>query len=45
MFKGIGIPLADQKQLFEAFYRGKNTKSIPGTALGLVVVKKCIDLH
>ncbi|NEU82886.1 PAS domain S-box protein [Nostoc sp. UIC 10630] len=43
--RGIGIPLADQKQLFEPFHRGKNVKSIPGTGLGLVVVKKCVDLH
>jgi signal transduction histidine kinase len=31
--------------LFEPFYRGKNIRSIPGTGLGLVVVKKCVDLH
>ena len=43
--QGIGILLADQKQLFEPFHRGKNVKSIPGTGLGLVVVKKCVDLH
>ncbi|MFN6462176.1 MAG: PAS domain S-box protein [Nostoc sp. DedVER02] len=43
--RGIGIPLADQKQLFEPFHRGNNVKSIPGTGLGLVVVKKCVDLH
>ncbi|QHG17649.1 PAS domain S-box protein [Nostoc sp. ATCC 53789] len=43
--QGIGIPLADQKQLFEPFHRGKNVRSIPGTGLGLVVVKKCVDLH
>jgi PAS domain S-box-containing protein len=43
--QGIGILLADQKQLFEPFHRGKNVRSIPGTGLGLVVVKKCVDLH
>ncbi|MEH1850423.1 MAG: PAS domain S-box protein [Nostoc sp.] len=43
--QGIGIPLADQKQLFQPFHRGKNVRSIPGTGLGLVVVKKCVDLH
>jgi PAS domain S-box-containing protein len=43
--RGIGIPLEDQKQLFEPFHRGKNVRSIPGTGLGLVVVKKCVDLH
>ena len=42
---GIGIPLVDQKLLFEPFHRGKNVRTIPGTGLGLVVVKKCVDLH
>lgn len=42
---GIGIPVAEQKQLFEPFHRGSNVRSIPGTGLGLVVVKKCVDLH
>ncbi|GBO52808.1 hypothetical protein APA_609 [Pseudanabaena sp. lw0831] len=43
--QGIGILLEDQKQLFEPFHRGKNVKIISGTGLGLVVVKKCVDLH
>jgi PAS domain S-box-containing protein len=43
--QGIGISLADQKRLFEPFQRGKNIRTIPGTGLGLVVVKKCVDLH
>ncbi len=42
---GIGISPADCHQLFEPFYRGKNVRTIPGTGLGLVVVKKCVDLH
>jgi signal transduction histidine kinase len=43
--EGIGIPLEDRQQLFEPFHRGKNVRTIPGTGLGLVVVKKCVDLH
>jgi len=43
--EGIGMTPADKKQLFEPFHRGKNVRSIPGTGLGLVVVKKCVDLH
>ena len=43
--RGVGISTEDQKQLFEPFYRGKNVRKIPGTGLGLVVVKKCVDLH
>ncbi|MGF1520000.1 MAG: PAS domain S-box protein, partial [Nodosilinea sp.] len=43
--QGIGILVEDQKQLFEPFHRGGNVRNIPGTGLGLVVVKKCVDLH
>lgn len=43
--EGIGIPLEDQEKLFETFYRAKNVGNIPGTGLGLSVVKKCVDLH
>ncbi|MFB2838498.1 PAS domain S-box protein [Floridanema evergladense] len=43
--RGIGISEADQKLLFEPFHRGKNVRNIPGTGLGLVVVKKCVELH
>ncbi|NJM49377.1 MAG: PAS domain-containing protein, partial [Alkalinema sp. RU_4_3] len=43
--QGIGIAPADQTRLFEPFQRGKNIRNIPGTGLGLVVVKKCVDLH
>lgn len=43
--RGIGISPEDLQQLFEPFHRGKNVRRIPGTGLGLVVVKKCIDLH
>jgi PAS domain S-box-containing protein len=42
---GIGIPKLDLDRLFEPFHRGKNVHTIPGTGLGLVVVKKCVDLH
>jgi PAS domain S-box-containing protein len=43
--RGVGISPDDLKQLFEPFYRGKNVRHISGTGLGLVVVKKCVDLH
>ncbi|WP_017652669.1 hybrid sensor histidine kinase/response regulator [Fortiea contorta] len=43
--QGIGIPEADQNQLFESFYRASNVKSIEGTGLGLVIVKRCVDAH
>ena len=40
--QGIGIPPEDKQQLFEPFQRGKNVRNVPGTGLGLVVVKKCV---
>jgi signal transduction histidine kinase len=43
--QGIGISGEDQKHIFEAFYRGKNVGDRPGSGLGLVVVKRCVDLH
>jgi signal transduction histidine kinase len=43
--EGIGIEPGDQKHLFTAFYRGSNVGHIPGTGLGLVIVKRCVDLH
>ena len=42
---GIGIPVADQNRLFQAFHRASNVGEIPGTGLGLVIVKRCVDLH
>ena len=43
--QGIGIPKEDQKQLFQPFYRANNVGAIPGTGLGLVIVKKCVETH
>jgi signal transduction histidine kinase len=42
---GIGIPEKDLPQLFEAFHRGGNVGDIPGTGLGLVIIKRCVELH
>lgn len=43
--RGIGIPPDYFKQLFEPFHRGQNVRRIPGTGLGLLIVKKFVDLH
>jgi signal transduction histidine kinase len=43
--QGIGIPAEDQQKLFESFSRGSNVDTIPGTGLGLTIVKACVDLH
>ncbi|MBD2461441.1 response regulator [Oscillatoria sp. FACHB-1407] len=42
---GIGIPPEDQQHLFQPFHRAENVGSIPGTGLGLTMVKSCLDLH
>ena len=42
---GIGIPEADQPFIFKAFHRGRNVANRPGTGLGLMIVKRCVELH
>ncbi|RZL38937.1 MAG: PAS domain S-box protein [Pedobacter sp.] len=41
---GIGIPDMDQNSLFEPFFRAHNTGDIPGTGLGLNIVKRYVGL-
>ncbi len=43
--EGIGIPEADQENLFNSFQRGSNVGKIPGSGLGLAIVKHYVDLH
>jgi signal transduction histidine kinase len=43
--RGIGISEEDQLQLFKAFHRGSNVGARSGTGLGLMLVKRCADLH
>jgi two-component system, sensor histidine kinase and response regulator len=42
--QGIGIPVADQERLFEAFHRAANVEAIQGTGLGLAIAQKCTEL-
>ncbi|MER7900701.1 ATP-binding protein [Streptomyces sp. NPDC096046] len=44
---GIGIPATEQKQLFTRFFRASNATdaAIPGTGLGLTIVRTIIDNH
>lgn len=41
---GIGIPIEEQKHLLEPFFRANNTGKIPGTGLGLNIVKRYVSL-
>lgn len=43
--RGIGIPEAEVPKLFQAFHRAANVGETPGTGLGLVIVKRCVDLY
>ncbi len=42
---GIGIPPQDQKLLFDPFHRAENVGNIPGTGLGLTIVKNSCSIH
>jgi PAS domain S-box-containing protein len=41
---GIGISEADQKNLFQRFFRAENATNIQGTGLGLNIVKRYLEL-
>lgn len=43
--RGIGIPAADLKQVFDKFYRVKRPQSCEGTGLGLSVCEGIIEAH
>jgi PAS domain S-box-containing protein len=43
--QGIGIPQADQAQLFVSFHRASNVGPIAGTGLGLSIVKEAVVCH
>lgn len=42
--RGMGIPEAEQRHLFERFFRAQNAVNIQGTGLGLVIVRRYLDL-
>lgn len=41
---GIGIPIEDQNNIFEQFFRAKNAENIQGTGLGLSITKRLVNL-
>jgi PAS domain S-box-containing protein len=43
--QGIGIAEHDQARLFDPFFRAKNAAGVPGSGLGLSIVKNCVELH
>ncbi len=42
--QGIGIPLAEQHNMFRRFFRASNTSTIQGTGLGLTIVSRYLDI-
>jgi hypothetical protein len=43
---GPGIPLEEQKRIFEAFHRlQQSEKSVEGTGLGLAITRRLVELH
>lgn len=41
--EGVGVSQEDQKQLFNRYFRGSNVNAIPGTGLGLHIVKQYVE--
>ncbi len=41
--EGMGIPEADQAKVFDPYFRASNSKGIPGTGLGLNIVKMYVE--
>jgi PAS domain S-box-containing protein len=42
---GVGIPVAEQPRLFERFFRSSATRDLPGTGLGLTIVRAIVEGH
>jgi|GEM_PF-1559937 len=43
--KGIGIPVSEQPNLFQSFFRASNVENFQGTGIGLVIVRQLTELH
>ena len=43
--KGPGIPLDQREQIFDRFYRCETARAMPGSGLGLSIVKKVASEH
>ena len=43
--RGQGVAVADGDKIFDKYYRGKHSSGIPGTGIGLHLVKTVAELH
>jgi two-component system OmpR family sensor kinase len=42
---GLGVPEDEQPHIFEELYRGQEARGIPGSGLGLALVKAVVERH
>jgi PAS domain S-box-containing protein len=42
---GCGVPPTEQPRLFERFFRSSATRDVPGTGLGLTIVRAIVESH
>jgi PAS domain S-box-containing protein len=42
---GCGVPQQEQSRLFERFFRSSATQHVPGTGLGLTIVRAIVESH
>ena len=43
--QGIGISESDRERIFERFYRGADARTVPGTGMGLAIVRQIVQAH
>jgi signal transduction histidine kinase len=43
--RGMGIPAEDLPNIFERFHRAANSKGIPGSGIGLHMVRQIVEMH
>ena len=42
---GVGIPEAEQERLFTRFFRASTSQGIPGSGIGLSLVRELVQMH
>jgi PAS domain S-box-containing protein len=43
--RGRGIPPQDRQNLFRPFHRASNVGNVPGTGLGLTIIRRVVEAH